>query len=538
MLALAAYPRDAIGAIAHRLAAIPESSPNAWPPTIATPRDQRRGPGRVFDELTRHERRAFFIYATAHRESSFDKDKQSGSGPNNCDVGYGLMQLTCASHDGIVYPEDLQSPNQSDPQWQADMRIEKFCSETGLCPWINMNNVSALNSSTERFDAAKNLDRYFSGYAAPAWFLEKTRAPQQQGESTYDFRNRVLRRIAWHWRYGHYTADPASCYCGTCNFSYPTDPCNYFTGPDQYRWDNYVSGADYNYRGNVEAEDGPWDGNVCTPPYSSTGCGSSTAPQYSSSATATPACRVADGGSVAIAATYTNTNNVAYESMLDIEVWNDATKINQGYEQRSFGAGSTQNFTWNWTVPTSVTAPAQTYTMKLGVFKSDWSENPHWNNNAGTITVSADNSKYNFECSSTQAWSFNSGGLVAGISSSTTQAYAGQRSLAVSLSGSSSPWGVWTKTSPLPSAGHTVTYRVWIPSSSNISAVQAFVKEGSAGGWRWTGHRKTIAEMTAGAWNSFSVTVPTDAAALDSIGVEFSVSSSWTGTVYVDQVTW
>ena len=278
----------------------------------------------------------WFIYATARRESSFNKDAENGSGSGNCDIGYGLTQLTCASHDGIVYPEDLPSQQQSNSAWQGDMRISAFCTETGLCPWIDMANVSALNNTTERRDAAKNLDRYFSGYAAPAYYLERTRAPQLQGESTYDFRNRILRRVAWHWRYGHYTYLTGSCYCGTCGFSYPTDPCNYFTGPDQYRWDNYVS----TYRPNVEADDGVWNGNVCTPPYSSNGCGSPSAPQYTSSATATPTCRLADGGTVAIAATYTNTNNTAYESMLDIEVWSGATKIDHGYTQRTFGAGA------------------------------------------------------------------------------------------------------------------------------------------------------------------------------------------------------
>lgn len=157
----------------------------------------------------------WFIYATARRESSFNKDKQTGTGSGNCDIGYGLTQLTCAAHDGKTYPEDLSTPNQSNSTWQGDMRISSFCTETGLCPWINMSNVSPLSVNDDYFDPAKNLDRYFSGYAAPAYFLEKARAPQQQGESTYDFRNRVLRRVAWHWRYGHYTYQAGSCYCGT-----------------------------------------------------------------------------------------------------------------------------------------------------------------------------------------------------------------------------------------------------------------------------------------------------------------------------------
>jgi hypothetical protein len=302
----------------------------------------------------------WFIYATAHRESTFRQGAVSGSGSEDCSVGYGLMQLTCAFHDGVVYPNNLQTPNQSYSAWLADSRINPFCSETGLCPWINMNDVSALPTEGDRLVAAKNLDRYFSGYAAPAYYLERARAPQLQSESTYDYHNRILRRVAWHWRYGHYTS--TGCACGTCAFSYDTDPCGYFTGADPYRWDYYVN----IYRPNVEAEDGIWDGNACRPPYSSSGCASSSTPTFSSSATAAPTCRVAGSGAVTIDADYVNTNNTAYESMLGIEVWSGSTEISEAYTQRTFGAGTTQEFIWNWPVPTSVSAPAQTYTIKLG----------------------------------------------------------------------------------------------------------------------------------------------------------------------------
>jgi hypothetical protein len=83
---------------------------------------------------------------------------------------------------------------------------------------------------------------------------------------------------------------------------------------------------------------------------------------------------------------------------------------------------------------------------------------------------------------------------------------------------------------------------VWIPTGSKISKVEAFVKQGPNGvpePWHWTSQSFPIADLTVGAWNTFAVTVPPNAAVpLDSIGVEFSVSSSWTGAVYVDNVTW
>jgi predicted esterase len=200
----------------------------------------------------------WFIYATVHRESSFKPSAQFGSGDGNCDVGYGLTQLTCRAHRGVVYPEDLSSPNQSDARWQADMNIEQFCTELGLCPYIDMRDVTALHNG-EWSDPYKNLDRYLSGYAAPAFYLEKARAPQAIGESDSEFRNRILRRVAYYWRYG---------YNGT---QYPEDPGQYLSGPGTapYNWDTYVN----TYRPAVEGQDGVWDGNVCRPPYSDTGCG-------------------------------------------------------------------------------------------------------------------------------------------------------------------------------------------------------------------------------------------------------------------------
>jgi hypothetical protein len=129
--------------------------------------------------------------------------------------------------------------------------------------------------------------------------------------------------------------------------------------------------------------------------------------------------------------------------------------------------------------------------------------------------------------------------LVTSVASSTTRAYSGRSSLAVNLSGSAAgTWGVWSNTSPKPQAGQTVQFRVYVPTGSAISAVQAFVKEGASGNWRWTGNYKPVSQLTAGAWSSIPVTVPADAQPLDSLGVEFTTNAAWAGTAYVDAVEW
>lgn len=324
----------------------------------------------------------WFVYAQVRRESSFKPGSITGNGSGvGCDAGFGLTQLTCPDHQGMPYPEGLSTPSATNTQYQNDMRIPAFCKETGLCPWIDMTTVTKLTSRT---DAMQNLDRYFSGYAAPAYWLEAKRAPQQSGESAAAFHNRILRRVVWHWRYGHYES-----------FAYPTDPSGYLSSSsDHYRFDDYAN----EFRAALDPVDGVWDGNVCKPPYSANGCSKTT--------------------------TTTTTT----------------------------------------TSTTSGTAYALT----------------------GTAT---------------QAFAIAKFGL--------------------------------------PTAGKTVSFHVYIPAGANISWVQAYVQQGASGNWAWTTATKNMSSLTAGAWNTISVQVPSTATSIATIGLQFGkTSSSWSGNVNVDSVTW
>jgi hypothetical protein len=91
---------------------------------------------------------------------------------------------------------------------------------------------------------------------------------------------------------------------------------------------------------------------------------------------------------------------------------------------------------------------------------------------------------------------------------------------------------------PTAKAGQTVTYHVYVPSGAKLTSVQPFVLQGAAGGWKWTSTFKTLSQLNLGAWNTFTVTVPANAAALSSLGVEVTTSGSYTGTVYVDSVSY
>jgi hypothetical protein len=147
----------------------------------------------------------------------------------------------------------------------------------------------------------------------------------------------------------------------------------------------------------------------------------------------------------------------------------------------------------------------------------------------------ADGSKYHFE-NGTQSWS-SSGAPIAGVASSTARAFAGTGSLAVSFNGAAGSQTIFVR-SPATPAGALVTFRIWVPASSGITAVQPYALQGASGAWAWTGTWRASTSLTANAWNTITVRVPANAAPLDQLGVEFTTSKVWSGTAHVDAVTW
>ena len=148
---------------------------------------------------------------------------------------------------------------------------------------------------------------------------------------------------------------------------------------------------------------------------------------------------------------------------------------------------------------------------------------------------SGDLAKYNFE-SGTQAWT-SDGAPIAALARSTARAFAGTSSLAVTFKGAAGSPSAFVR-SPGALAGKTVSFRIWVPSGSGITAVQPYALQGAAGGWGWTGNWRAVSSLTANAWNTLTVNVPANAAALDQLGIEFTTNKTWSGTVYVDAVTW
>jgi hypothetical protein len=143
---------------------------------------------------------------------------------------------------------------------------------------------------------------------------------------------------------------------------------------------------------------------------------------------------------------------------------------------------------------------------------------------------------YDFEISN-QGWSASASTVTA--SRSIDRAWSGSASLKAAFA--SSPAGSPTVrvSNPSTPAGKVVTFHVWFPAGSALTAIQPYVLQGAAGGWLWTGNWRSTSGLAAGQWNTIQVTVPANAMLpLWELGVQLTTGSSWTGSAYVDAVTW
>jgi len=144
---------------------------------------------------------------------------------------------------------------------------------------------------------------------------------------------------------------------------------------------------------------------------------------------------------------------------------------------------------------------------------------------------STDTAQFNFE-TGTQGWT-GGGGIVSGVATSTAQHYAGNQSLAVNFNGASSGTASPSVGNVAVVPGTTMTFNVWIPSGSKVSALQPYLLDHN---YAWSAN--WYGSFTANAWNTLTLTVPTNAVSpLQSLGVQFITSAGWMGTCYIDSVS-
>lgn len=151
--------------------------------------------------------------------------------------------------------------------------------------------------------------------------------------------------------------------------------------------------------------------------------------------------------------------------------------------------------------------------------------------------LGTDSAQYSFE-SGTQGW-VKSGNKITTVTTSTTQVFLGNQSLAVNFVSNGAASGqqvVVANTQQL--AGKTITYNVFLPAGMKLSSLQVFAQENASNGWRWDANWRPVSALRLGQWNTLQLSIPGDAAPLQSIGVEFALSAAWSGAVYVDSVGW
>jgi len=263
--------------------------------------------------------------------------------------------------------------------------------------------------------------------------------------------------------------------------------------------------------------------------------GSAQSPTFSSSASGSPST-VNPGATTTITTSVTCTASSLSNGIVDLEIYNPAGTrvVQQFWSAQSFTTNQNRTYTYVWTAPATTGA----YSLRVGVFGANWTPMHHWNASAGTVTVAAgDTAQYNFE-SNAQGWT-HSGGIIGSVARSTTRAYQGTASLAVNFTGTAAGSQQAYVPSPSTPAGRTVTYRIWFPTGSRITSIQPYVQQGAAGGWLWTGNWQPVTSLTAGAWNTLTVNVPSNAATpLYQLGVQFATNAAWTGTCYIDSISW
>ncbi len=155
---------------------------------------------------------------------------------------------------------------------------------------------------------------------------------------------------------------------------------------------------------------------------------------------------------------------------------------------------------------------------------------------ATTTGVNPDPAQFSFE-TDLQGWAAGSTPIT-GVATSTAQHFLGRQSLAVNFDGTAagtSSVSVANSGDNLnATAGATITFHVWIPSGGIITTLQPYLEDDNyAYTSAWFGN------LSGNAWNTVTVTVPSTAETpLQELGIDFTTSTAWSGTCYIDSVSW
>jgi len=136
---------------------------------------------------------------------------------------------------------------------------------------------------------------------------------------------------------------------------------------------------------------------------------------------------------------------------------------------------------------------------------------------------------FDFEDGTTQGWQVGWGTQVS-IANTTSLAYSGTHSLAVTMTGMDWPGIDVTRGLGGLASGSTVTFHVYSPSSGS-AGIQPYACDGS-----WNENYVANTALAAG-WNTITWKIPSQSG-LNCIGFQINDDNGWSGRLALDAVTW
>ncbi len=149
-------------------------------------------------------------------------------------------------------------------------------------------------------------------------------------------------------------------------------------------------------------------------------------------------------------------------------------------------------------------------------------------------SVAAPPARYGFEDGGLDGWNVAWSPANLALANSTAQAWTGSHSLAASLGGGAGYPALRTYATTGAAPGSTITYHVYLPAGAPAGLqAEAYVSNPS-----WQQTFGPPANLAAG-WNSLAWTVPAGVPTpFQAVGIQINNGPGWSGTAYVDDVSW
>jgi hypothetical protein len=275
--------------------------------------------------------------------------------------------------------------------------------------------------------------------------------------------------------------------------------------------------------------------SIALPPYSLTTIVMAptaiSTPAFTSSATTVVPFTVA-GTDVGVSATATNTGAAYSGAVMNLELVSSGGMVvyQKSKSGLSFANKASHSITATWAAPSTPGA----YSVVVQVYSAGKAQLLYSSGDTNLTVNPADTAEYNFEAG-IPGWT-SSGGMISGVETSGSQAFAGLGSLEVNFTGAAADTQSVAVSSPAAVAGDTVTFEVWVPADTTLAWVQPFALDFDG---NWIGDWQPLSNLQGNAWNTFTMPIPLIAVMpLSTLGVQFNTTGAWTGNCYVDSVGW